>query len=144
MTAKNLSIQHKYNSYLELELLEGNYLIYDQKLQTPINIKLSINKRGDSYHLRADVELYSYVGSQQNLFNLKKLEIVVIPDRILKQSPDQTVRFQVIPPKSWISKHTPRSTYTNKLTWYREGILPAELLLRKNRFGINLYYLDFQ
>ena len=138
VAVNNLSIQHEYNNRLELESFEGSYLIYDKKLQTPFKIKLSLNKKDHKYHLRVDLELYSYVVNSRNLFNLKKLEIVFAPDQNLKNSSEKNGSLQVIPPNSWISKHTPRSAYTNKLTWYREGILPTELILKEKTFRINI------
>jgi hypothetical protein len=141
LTHKTLNKEESYDNNLRLISLYKEFLIFDKRLQTPIRLKLQLDKTKGTYKLNTSFELFSFWGPYKNLFNIKEFIVSINP---LSQSPNipkEYKRIEIISPNTWISENTyGDNDYSNKLQWFREIILPGDVILKKGDFKIDLIW----
>ena len=129
-----------YEADLSVKNFNKKYVIYDQFLKTPFDVGLKLVKRKDRYVLKVSFNLYSYLPDQKDLFNLNSLKLTLIETKGGPTNSSNGMPFDIIKPQSWISKHSIRKIFVNKIIWFKEIILPLGLELKNNGFYFDLFW----
>tara|TARA_B100000686_G_scaffold355152_1_gene470476 strand:+ start:147 stop:2324 length:2178 start_codon:yes stop_codon:yes gene_type:complete len=115
---------------------EKTSLIFNPRLNTPIEVKISIDKKEDKYPIHVDLLYYSWGKNNNEKFEIKNLDLEIV----LKGNPKNTVYkyFSIIEPHSWIARVGSSFPYTENFFWHREYELAGNTDLGKDNFNMRL------
>ena len=147
---KTLFSDEKYDSNQKLLSFNGEYIIKNKTFQTPFKFSISIFRRNLRYFMRGELLGYYFWGD--NNFHMRHLNVYITSfedpkNKLLMHEISTPIRrfskaslFSILSENTFVSINNSLSTYNSNQEWFREVALPKKLILRKNRFYLDLDY----
>ena len=123
-----------YHSKWGNDLLDVEYIAYNQKLKVPIQFKIMIKKEKGKTILVTEINYYSFSG-EKNIFNLKKIDLV-IENKSTSRFGTSLQKFEIISPDSWLANNTSTNITTNQLYWKRQFDIVIECPVVYSSVGV--------
>ncbi len=126
IVVNSLQQDQEFDSNSNLNLWEGNYLVVNNLIKLPVQIKILIKKNLHNYLVTTEMNGYGYNG-----YNPTKEIGLVISSEI----PPRTNKY-----KMNFNRLFENPVYTTNFSWKQDFNLPEKTILRKNKFDISLFW----
>ncbi len=117
----------------KVEKLEISYIYQKANTKIPIRFNIFLNKVSKNYILKIEIDSYSWGHNSHDLFTFDSLNLE-IPSGL--SSSNQILNIPIISSNSWISEGF--GVNLEKLSWYRQFILPNNFKLSKDKLLIKV------
>jgi 4-amino-4-deoxy-L-arabinose transferase-like glycosyltransferase len=128
---KIISNDIEFDTNSNLQKLTQTSIFFDQKLNTPIQIKTKLEIFNDVLTMQNNLIFYAWPHPSANKFQLKEANLSISKNNKKKTS------FQIIDPKSWITSPLNLKTADN-FSWGRTFKIKAPFPLKKDQFKLDL------
>jgi 4-amino-4-deoxy-L-arabinose transferase-like glycosyltransferase len=129
-TWRIISNDIEFDSNSNLQKLNQTSILFDQKLNTPIQIKTQLENSGDLLTIKNNLIFYAWPVPLENKFQIKEAYLGISNNK-------KKTSFQIIDPKSWITSPLNSKTVDN-FSWGRTFEVKAPFPLKKDQFKLDL------
>ncbi len=132
---KKLTEQVVFDDTSRLNKFKKEIIVFNPKVNTPIQVSISIESLNDKYRVRTELLYYSWGKEKRDHFMVKQLDLKITN---INQTSAPIIN-SIINPDSWIA-NKPIDSVTENFSWYREFDFPKNFELKKDKFQIQLFW----
>jgi hypothetical protein len=126
----------------EIKALKLVYIYSDKQVKYPIRFQINLQKNVDSYHLKINVDFYSWGIDSIDQFIFKELTLHLLNIKIPDNKESNSNKLEIISKNSWISNGL--GVNREKFNWYRNYKIDKDYNFSPDNFGVKITgKLDF-